>query len=105
MWLTTHRRRRSGLDLRRYDRVEPRRPEPVPPHDGYVGLRRPTSAAALPAADADHLTVSITAKRPCWVSATVDGQKAIERLLQSGEQKTLEVKREMVLTAGDAAAI
>jgi hypothetical protein len=39
------------------------------------------------------------------VSATVDGQKAIERLLQSGEQTTLEVRREMVLTAGDASAI
>ena len=39
------------------------------------------------------------------MSATVDGQKAIERLLQSGEQKTLEVRRELVLTAGDASAI
>ena len=29
-------------------------------------------------------------KRPCWVSATVDGQKAIERLLQPGEQQTVD---------------
>jgi cytoskeleton protein RodZ len=65
-------------------------------------------AAPVPAAPAsadDHLTVIITAKRPCWVSATVDGQKAIERLLQAGERKTVEVKREMALTAGDAGAI
>ena len=34
--------------------------------------------------------VALTAKRPCWVSATVDGQKTIERLLQPGEQQTLD---------------
>ena len=49
--------------------------------------------------------MAITATRPCWVSATVDGQKAIERLLAPGEQKTVEVRRDMVLTAGDATAI
>ena len=47
----------------------------------------------------------MSVKRPCWVSATVDGQKAIERLLQAGEEQTVEVRREMVLTAGDASAI
>jgi hypothetical protein len=51
------------------------------------------------------LTIALSVKRPCWVSATVDGQKAIERLLQVGEQQTIQVRREMVLTAGDAAAI
>ena len=69
----------------------------------------PSAAAADPAAVTapaeEHLTIGLSAKKPCWVSATVDGQKAIERLLQSGEQKTLEVRREMVLTAGDASAI
>ena len=63
----------------------------------------PAAAIAPPAEE--HLTIGLSAKKPCWVSATVDGQKAIERLLQSGEQKTLEVRREMVLTAGDASAI
>jgi hypothetical protein len=47
----------------------------------------------------------MTARRPCWVSATVDGKKTIERLLQAGEQQTVTVTREMVLTAGDASAI
>src|SRR3954468_4041535 len=59
-------------------------------------------AAAMPA---DSLTIALTATRPCWVSATVDGKKTIERLLQPGEQQTVAVRREMVLTAGDAAAI
>jgi hypothetical protein len=39
------------------------------------------------------------------VSATVDGQKKIERLLQPGDQETVDVRREMVITAGDATAI
>jgi cytoskeletal protein RodZ len=67
-----------------------------------------TPAAAPPpppAASSDQLTIALTVKRPCWVSATVDGKKVIERLLQSGEQQTVTVRREMVLTAGDASAI
>ena len=39
------------------------------------------------------------------MSATVDGQKVLGRLLQTGEQQTIEVTREMVITAGDAAAL
>lgn len=39
------------------------------------------------------------------MSATVDGQRTIQRLLQAGEQHTLEVRRELVLNAGDAAAL
>jgi hypothetical protein len=62
-------------------------------------------ASASPETSGDALTVSLTAKRPCWISATVDGQKSIERLLQPGEQQTVTVRREMVLTAGDASAI
>ncbi len=78
----------------------------------------PTVAAASSAAPAraatdvqpaatsgDQLTVLLTVKRPCWVSATVDGQRSIQRLLQAGERQTVTVRREMVLTAGDAAAI
>jgi cytoskeletal protein RodZ len=74
----------------------------------------PAAATAAEPADArraasapsgDQLTVTLTAKRPCWVSATVDGKRAIERLLQAGERQTVTVRREMVLTAGDASAI
>jgi hypothetical protein len=61
--------------------------------------------AASADAPADRLTIALSVKRPVWVSATVDGQKAIERLLQPGEQQTVNVRREMVLTAGDASAI
>ncbi len=64
-------------------------------------------AASTPAAtpDGDQLAVGIAVSKPCWVSATVDGQKIIERLLAPGDTQTIAVKREMVLTAGDASAI
>jgi len=65
----------------------------------------PSAPAAPLSAELAPLTIALSVKRPCWVSATVDGQKAIERLLQIGEQQTIQVRREMVLTAGDAAAI
>jgi len=35
----------------------------------------------------------------------VDGRKTIDRLLQPGARQTIDVRREMVLTAGDASAI
>jgi hypothetical protein len=51
------------------------------------------------------LTIGLSARRPVWVSATVDGQRAISRLLQAGETQTIDIRREMVITAGDAAAL
>jgi hypothetical protein len=39
------------------------------------------------------------------VAASADGTKRIERLMEPGEQQTLDVKRDLVLTAGDASAI
>lgn len=66
---------------------------------------QPDASSAAANVPADRLTIELTAKRPCWVSATVDGQKSIERLLQPGERQTIDVRREMVLTAGDAAAL
>lgn len=81
--------------------------EPAPPT-----TMQPTPAAPPPGASAytaaepaQKLTVGLSVRRPCWMSATVDGQKTIERLLQPGEQQTIEVEREMVLTASDASAI
>ncbi len=79
-------------------------PSPAPPSAASPSPAAGVSPSAAAGAT-DRFTVSLTATRPCWVSATVDGQKAIERLLQIGDQRTIEVRREMVLTAGDASAI
>ncbi len=75
--------------------------------DTTLALVAQTPEAAPPAFDAssDVLTVGLTARRECWVSATADGKKTIERLLQPGEQASMEIRRELVITAGDAAAI
>jgi transcriptional regulator with XRE-family HTH domain len=54
---------------------------------------------------ADALTVGLSAAGPCWVSAIVDGQRVFERELQAGERQSFEVRREIVLTAGDAGAL
>ena len=62
----------------------------------------PVSTAGFPS---DRLAVVLSAMSDCWVSATVDGEKRIERLLHPGEQVALEVHRDLVLTAGDAAAV
>jgi cytoskeletal protein RodZ len=63
----------------------------------------PTTPLAAPVDD--RLTVGLTVKRPCWVTATVDGRRTINRLLQPGEKTTMEVRKELVLTAGDASAV
>jgi cytoskeleton protein RodZ len=63
----------------------------------------PSPAATAPGGEV--LLVALSTRRPCWVSATVDGQKVMERLLQVGERRILEVRRELVITAGDASAI
>jgi cytoskeleton protein RodZ len=52
-----------------------------------------------------RLTVRLSVSRPCWISATVDGKKVIERLLQLGDEQTIAVYRELVLTAADAGAV
>jgi cytoskeleton protein RodZ len=94
-------------------------PTPVPPTPapasttGSQPTPAPTSAPPAPTSAppastspaAERLQVGVSARRPCWVSATVDGKKAIEQLLQVGDERTIDIQREMVLTAGDAAAI
>lgn len=66
-------------------------------------------AAPVPAAaenaPLERLTVALSASRVCWISATADGRKAIDRLLQAGDHETIEIQRELVLTAGDAGAL
>jgi cytoskeletal protein RodZ len=73
----------------------PRAPEPASPVE-------PTATVAPVAG---QLVVKLAFQRPCWISATVDGEKRIERLLQPGEEETIDVRREMVVTAGDASAV
>jgi cytoskeleton protein RodZ len=79
---------------------EPGAPPPDPP-PAVDPVPQPTATDA----PGDRLTVRLSVLRPCWVSATVDGRKAIERLLQIGEEQTINVRREIILTAADAGAL
>jgi cytoskeletal protein RodZ len=87
--------------------------EPVPPPVASTPAIVPTTAlpadtparVAASAPERNELTVALTVKQPCWVTATIDGRKTLDRLLQAGEQQTIDVRREMVLTVGDASAI
>jgi cytoskeleton protein RodZ len=74
-------------------------PSPSPPR--AVEPRAPAAADTV----VDHLTIVLSVRRPCVVLAVVDGRTAIDRLLQPGDTQTIEVRKEMSLTAGDAAAI
>lgn len=65
----------------------------------------PPTVPAAHAVSIDLLTVVLAATRPCWVHATADGRKAIGSLLQAGDRRTIEVRRELVLELGDASAI
>jgi len=86
------------------ERATPPTPTPAPATPAAPPAASVASTKPDPPAD-EGLTIGLSARRRCYVSATVDGRKAIEQLLPEGDHRTLEVRREMVLTAGDAAAI
>ena len=65
-----------------------------------------TPAAAAPnASPSGPLTVVLSMSRPCWVAATVDGQRTIYRVLQGGETTTLAGKNAIAIRLGDAGAV
>ena len=66
---------------------------------------RVVAPASVTTSPSDRLTVALSAIGECWVSATVDGEKKVDRLLRPGEQLVMDVHQELLLTAGDASAI
>jgi cytoskeletal protein RodZ len=86
--------------------VSTRLPEAV----SLAGATHEDAEAAVPEATSgpvviERLTVTIAAMEDCWVAASVDGNRAIERLMRRGEHETPEVWRELLLTAGNAAGL
>jgi cytoskeletal protein RodZ len=70
----------------------------------------PTDASAASVADAPRppatgFTVALVANRRSWLSATADGSKTVDKMLEPGDQQTLDVERELVLVVGDAGAV
>jgi hypothetical protein len=78
---------------------------PIPPPSAPPAAEPEPTLQSSAAVDPSKLTVVLAASRPCWVSARVDGEKVFERTLLPGEQQTIEVHEEIVITAGDASAL
>jgi cytoskeleton protein RodZ len=51
-----------------------------------------------------QLHLEIRARGPCWVAATVDGRRAVYRLIEPGEQQAFDIREGAVLRIGDPAA-
>jgi cytoskeleton protein RodZ len=88
------------------DRTAPQAPNPP----GAPGQAVPDAAA--PSQDGSPvfdpglpLQIVLSARSPCWVSASVDGNRVAGRTLQPGEKVRLSAAKAIALTAGDAAAL
>ena len=72
---------------------------------------RPESPTALSAGApagstfADGITIFLNARERCWIRATLDGERTVERELGVGEQATVQARNEVVLRVGNAGAI
>ena len=67
-----------------------------------VALTPIASSAPVPS---DRLVVQVSAIRQSWISAIVDGSRAAQREFKPGEEATFEVRKEIILTAGDAGGV
>jgi cytoskeletal protein RodZ len=79
--------------------VEP----PVPSVQSTAGSVEALAPEAPPVHDL--LSTEVLASAPCWVSVEVDGRMTLQRELQTGERHVIEARRELVLKAGNAAAL
>ena len=68
-----------------------------------AGSREPTAAAV--ATEGDRLHLHIQLHGLCWLAATIDGTRVVYRLVQPGEEQTLDVQGEAILRVGDPGAV
>ena len=66
---------------------------------------RARATEPVPAVPADRFIVQVTAARQSWISAIVDGSRAAQREFKPGEEVSFDVRKEIVLTAGDAGGV
>jgi cytoskeletal protein RodZ len=81
---------------------------PAAPAPAAPSIERPATppaASTPPASPTRPLTVVLSMARPCWVAATVDGQRTIYRVLQGGETATLAGQSAIAIRFGDAGAV
>jgi transcriptional regulator with XRE-family HTH domain len=70
---------------------------------GTTGTTRSATAIATP--PATGVTIQLEATNPAWVTASIDGKRALYRTMRPGERETLHAEREVAVRVGNAAAI
>ena len=86
---------------------------PEPPVRGPAGTGAAAAAAPLarephgapPRPLADHLRVVLEMREPCWIGATVDGERRISRTAAAGERVVLRGDRAVELVLGNAGGV
>jgi cytoskeleton protein RodZ len=101
---------RQALGVQASEPAAPSTPAIAPQPPADAGRRASVvvadrAAVAPDAQETDRLVVQLKAVQRSWVSAIVDGQRAVQRVFQPGDEQTLDVRRDLVLTAGDGGAI
>lgn len=76
-------------------------PSPVGTSGGAAAAPAPAPAAPAERSVTWPLQIEMAVTGNCWVSATVDGQSAVYRLVKSGERITVTANNEVVLRVGD----
>jgi cytoskeleton protein RodZ len=64
----------------------------------------PVEVPPLTPAEVPPLTMDIRPIRDCWVSATVDGEVVLSRLMQAGESEVFTAEEAITVNVGDAGA-
>ena len=78
---------------------------PPAPTTAVASLAAPAAVESMSSPSSDPVAIVLTASSPSWVIAMVDGRRAVNRLFEPGSQETLEAKRDLTLTIGDAGAV
>jgi cytoskeleton protein RodZ len=65
----------------------------------------PTPSVAPAAAPAAALVLAIQVRQNCWVAVEADGVRVLDRVLAEGEIHTLNAKKEIVLSVGNAGGV
>jgi cytoskeletal protein RodZ len=72
--------------------------------DTAVATAGSTASQAVAAETAD-LTLHLTATGECWISATVDAEPRVQRLMNAGDQETIAARDNVILRVGDPASL
>jgi len=85
-------------------------PAPVSAAAAPIATEAPVATAGFStpqpvAAETEDLTLDLTATAPCWISATVDAEPGLQRLMNAGDHETITARDNVLLRVGDPAAL